>query len=223
MRIEEAQAIGQVLAGLPDDNLAPVLNLGSGSGYFRKEQQPHIDHYMFAPLEARGIECIHVDIRAEAGIDLIGNLVDPDFQSQLRALNPGCILLNNFLEHVTDPLLITQAIEEFLPSGGAAIVSVPFSYPYHLDPIDTGLRPMPEEIAALFAKCDLVEGRVISSARYIDRLKEMSFGELIHFSARSSIRFLTPFYRYDAWKARFHRFFWLFRPYKVSMAVLRKR
>ncbi len=223
MRVEEAQEIGCILESLPNDALTPVLNLGSGSGKFRKLQQPHIDQFMFAPLAARDIQCIHADIRLEEGIDLVGDLSTSEFQNELRSLEPGCVLLNNFLEHVTEPLMITKAIEEFLPSGGMAVVSVPRSYPYHLDPIDTGFRPSPEEIAALFPNCDLVEGRVIDSTRYIDRLAEMPRNELTGFLLKSFIRFFTPFYKFEAWKTRFHRFLWLLRPYQVSIAVLRKR
>ena len=40
---------------------------------------------------------------------------------------------------------------ELLPQGGLFFVTVPYSYHYHADPIDTMYRPSPEELASLFA------------------------------------------------------------------------
>ena len=50
----ESQWLGQRLASIPDDQLFPLLNVGSSTLEFRTKTQPYIDNNIFAPLRARG-------------------------------------------------------------------------------------------------------------------------------------------------------------------------
>ena len=43
------------------------------------------------------------------------------------------------------------------------IVTVPFSYPYHRDPIDTMYRPSPSELSQLFAGARMLDGTILGA------------------------------------------------------------
>jgi hypothetical protein len=96
------------------------------------------------------------------------------------------------------------------------VVSVPYSYPYHLDPIDTGFRPAPQEIAELFPDYSLVDAAIVKSSTYWQELRSLS--ALLPAFAR----LIIVWRGWENWKARADRFRWLFRRYSVSIAVLRK-
>ena len=70
---------------------------------------------------------------------------------------PDAILCCNIFEHVEDRARFASICHDALRPGGYLVVSVPYSYPYHTDPIDTYLRPTPEEIAAMFPGYALIE------------------------------------------------------------------
>ena len=48
-----------------------------------------------------------------------------------------CVLLSNLLEHVQDREKLASSCEEIVGTGGLILATVPSSYPYHADPIDT--------------------------------------------------------------------------------------
>src|SRR5205085_4736707 len=65
--------------------------------------------------------------------------------------------------HVTDRQIVCAAIWSLLPPGGFLILTVPYRFPYHEDPIDTMFRPSVEELAQLFPGTAIQQPR--SSAR----------------------------------------------------------
>jgi hypothetical protein len=67
---------------------------------------------------------------------------------RLCRLEPKALLCCNLLEHVLDPERLALHCLELLPRGGLLFVTVPFSYPYHRDPIDTMYRPDPTRQAS---------------------------------------------------------------------------
>ena len=101
MLTNEAKWIGNALSELPLRIASPCLNLGSSTANFRAVLQPHIERYVIAPAKARGMQFIHADIKEAPGVDIVGDIYDPDFQAQLSALAPGSILCCNMLEHVS--------------------------------------------------------------------------------------------------------------------------
>jgi len=46
-----------------------------------------------------------------------------------------------------------------LPADGYLVVSVPHSYPFHADPIDTLFRPAPDEVVTMFLPRQIELGR----------------------------------------------------------------
>ena len=139
----EARWLRRALDAFPPERLSPVLNLGSSSGEVREGVQPWIDAEVFCPLRSRGVETFHVDMRELPGVDIRADLTDAADVRRLGALGPKALLCCNLLEHVLEPRGLAQHCLDLLPAGGLVFVTVPFSYPYHRDPIDTMYRPSP--------------------------------------------------------------------------------
>ena len=210
---EEAIWIGDTLSKIPDQALFPLLNLGSSSGEFRSTRQPWIDQHIFAPIEARGGEVIHTDLQDVDGVDITGDLMNPEFRAELRALKPRAFMCCNLLEHLTDPDPFSRAISETAPPGAYIVASCPSSYPYHPNPIDTLFRPNLNALAEMFPDTTLVHASEVVGHTFAKEILERP---------QKLLRVLLPFYRPKAWLGVVHRFKWLLSPYKVSCVVLQK-
>ncbi|MCE9577116.1 MAG: class I SAM-dependent methyltransferase [Deltaproteobacteria bacterium] len=217
MRPAEARWIAARLAALPRDRISPLLNLGSSTGETREVRQPHIDALIFAPLRAAGVEIIHSDLKQAPGVDIAGDLLDPAVQTQLRARRPRAALSSNLLEHVRSPAVFARAMASLVEPRGLVLVTVPRSYPYHADPIDTGFRPTPTELAALFPDCALVHGEVVADSTYGEELWRQGRNGL-----RKGVRTLLGALRPhgDVARAQRDRLRWMLRPFTTTCIVL---
>ncbi len=196
---------------------SPILNIGSSTLEFRTEQQPWIEALLFKPLRERGAVVYHIDVREGEGIDLRADLMDDADRTRIRALNGQSVLLCNLLEHVEDPKTFIGRAFELLPPGGRLIVTVPRSYPYHRDPIDTMFRPAPEEVAALVPDARVIASGVIDTGSYWDELRRRPWVIL------RQIFFLPfPFLGWTKWKRSMKKFYWLVKPYQVTGVVLER-
>jgi hypothetical protein len=223
MRPNEARYIGALIARLANEEIGPVLNLGSSTLRIRTVDFPHIDREIFAPLRARGVPVIHADLKIDEGVDIAGDVYDPAVQSKLRAIGPRLLICCNILEHVRDPAEFANICASLLAPGGMLIVTVPFSYPFHPDPIDTYFRPSPEEVARLFDRFEISESRIVEDVSYLHELRRTRRpSQVLRQFAAHGVKFFAPFGNLDAWKARYHRYLWLLRPYKVSCVLLRR-
>src|SRR5687767_1031367 len=99
MLLEESIWIKNTLSRYFKPENYPLLNIGSSTGYFRQKVQPHIHEQVFAPIESRGNRIIHLDIKQEKGVDLVGDLNEPVFRKQLRELGIKSVICSNLLEH----------------------------------------------------------------------------------------------------------------------------
>jgi hypothetical protein len=85
------------------------------------------------------------------------------------------------------------------------VVSVPRSYPYHRDPIDTLFRPTPDEVMALFpAGAERVRAEVIETGYYWDKVKKRPWLLL-----RPILRAPFPFLGLTKWKRSLGKLYWL--------------
>jgi hypothetical protein len=132
----EACWLRHALDGFATERLPPALNLGSSSAVVREAVQPWVDNEVFSPLRGRGVEVIHVDMRELPGVDVRADLTDPCDVRRVRAYRPNALLCCNLLEHVLDPERLARHCLDLLPTGGLAFVTVPYSYPFHRDPIE---------------------------------------------------------------------------------------
>lgn len=223
MRTGEARHIGELLNELPAEAISPCLNLGSATRAFRENDQPHIDQYLFRPLKSRAVEVIHADLKEGEGVDIVGDIYDLSVHEKIRALNPRLILCCNMFEHVGDRELLAALLADLVPKRGYVLLTVPFSYPIHYDPIDTYFRPSPEELAALFPDFRKIDSTVVSDTTYLQDLRQKNnlAGLLQHFFI-SALKVAAIWRGKQKWLSHVHRYFWLFRPYKVTLLLLQK-
>lgn len=212
---QEASWIGEQLSALPTSALSPCINLGSSDRRFREIRQPYIDRQVFAPLRARGVEVVHCDRKDADGVDYVGDVfVDPDL-ARLAALRPQLVICSNVHEHVVDPADLSRRCLAVLPVGGHLLVTVPHSYPFHSDPIDTMFRPDLDQLCALHPGTAVVERSLVVAGTYGDSLRAAPrrvFGDLLELP-RVWLKTGGP----AAW-----RMCWMRRPYVVGCVLLRK-
>jgi hypothetical protein len=133
---------------LPSNN--NVANLGSSTSYFREVIQPHIHQHVIKPMQAKGWHIVNVDLKIEDGVDVIADVTQPNFGDDMP--QAALTICTNMLEHVEDIPLVVKNLQKVTTSGGFILLTVPYKYKKHLDPIDNMFRPTPEEIIGLFPK-----------------------------------------------------------------------
>lgn len=159
---EEAIWVKQALSKIkPLTNNNKVANLGSSTAYFREVIQPHIHEHIIVTLQNAGWQIINIDLKKEDGVDLVADVTQANFSSlvQVSALT----ICTNMLEHVEDINGVVENLKKVTIQGGYILITVPYKYRKHLDPIDNMFRPTPKEIAGLFAKneVEIVDERII--------------------------------------------------------------
>jgi hypothetical protein len=213
MTEQEAKWLKERLAAVPDEQLFPLLNVGSSTESFRTHDQPHIDQLVFAPLRERGGRVIHLDVKAAPGVDVVGDLMDPAFREQVAAMRVRSAIVSNLLEHVIDREALANLVLRLLPPGGLIFVTGPRDYPYHTDPIDTMYRPTVEEAAELFSGASVVEGEIIDAGHW-QRGGRPAW--------RVVARLAVPVYRPRKWWELVRQSPYLVRPIKAFAVVLQK-
>lgn len=165
---------------------ARVVNIGSSTKHYVEVLQPYIKQNVIDELTAKECVVTHVDIKQTEGVDMVGDIMEPDFAERVRTLEPDAIICGSVLEQVSDHNRFAQALETLLKAGALLIVSVPHSFPYHEDPIDTLYRPDVADLEAAFSRLELVEGRIVSAGRYFFILaRRLSFfGKIWYFIKR---------------------------------------
>lgn len=221
MLLEEAEWIGETLNRLPAQSISPCINLGASTRTLREIKQPYTVEKVLAPLSARNIKIVHSDIKSGEGIDVAGDIYDARVQMRLAAFRPRLILCTNILEHLRDPGGFARACSAILAPEGYILVSVPRSYPYHPDPIDTLFRPSPEEIATLFPGFTSISSGIVTCKTYLGEIaRGRTTPAIAKRIVRDMIRTFVPFIKFRGWISQVHRYRWLFRPYEVSVVLL---
>lgn len=217
---DEAALIGRWARRLPLGDGSVCLNVGSSTREFRERTQPFIHQDILRPIAETGCRIINCDMKEDDGVDEVGDLLDPAFQQRLIRYGPDLIICSNLLEHLTDPATFAHACGTIVKPGGYCLFTVPRSFPYHPDPLDTMYRPAPSELAGLLPGWQVVEAQELATSSYREELREASSPRKA--LARQVVRALMPFYRPRAWYPAAHKLLWLFRPYRVSLVMLKK-
>lgn len=220
MRPEEAETLADWVGELGLEPGSVCLNIGSSTGHFRESGQPHIDRLFIRPLEQAGIRFVHCDMKKDDGVDEVGDILEPKFRARLKRHRAKMIVCSNLLEHLEEPLAFAKACGDLVVEGGYGLFSVPSSYPYHPDPIDTMLRPSPDELAAMLPGWTVVKARELVTGSYWQDLKRS--GKPLTRLVRHAARVAMPFYRPHKWRVNASRLMWLFWPYSVSIVLLKK-
>jgi hypothetical protein len=217
--IKEAEWVGAQLGRLSDDEVSPLLNLGSSTEDFGVRQQPHIRELIFEPLRRRGTRVVNVDVKRAAGVDVVGDICEPAVAQQVREAGVRAALVSNLLEHVPDPAAMAGAVIDVIPPGGVIVVTGPRRFPYHPDPIDNRFRPDAEEAAQLFPGTTVVETATIDAGSWREWDPRERAGRS---RTRPLVRSLVPFYRPANWLDAVRQLPYLVRSAQAFGVVLRK-
>lgn len=216
----EAEAIRLREILLDAGTVSPLLNLGSSTKYFREGVKPHIERELFGPLRCAGVQVIHCDLKADEGVDIAGDIHDPAVRSKLSAKGFRCLLLANLLEHVAARSAAIRACVELAGPGGLILASVPQSYPYHADPIDSGYRPTPTELAAAFPGTHTLLAETVRGPTYREQLARAGTPVWLAIAATLLWALAAPV-RPKSARARISRWRWYRRPYLTSLVLVR--
>ena len=215
MLANEAEWLSVYFAEKDNEVLGTVLNIGSSTAEFRRKQA-FIEEGIFGPLAKRGVPVVHSDIKAADGVDIVADIMNDDDLERLRSLKAKTILCSNMLEHVPSPSRMAERLTTLVAPGGVLLVTVPNSYPYHPDPIDTLLRPNIEELSGLFDQLKLLDGGIVEGQTFAQDIMKNPL--LI---PRRVARSLVPFPP-GIWLSTLDRWRWLFRHYRATCIALSK-
>jgi hypothetical protein len=215
---EECMWIGSLIPMLIEKDAFPLLNVGSSTLHFRTVSQPYISKIIFDPLAALDKKIIHLDLKAGDGVDIFGDLNDPQLVEKLKGLRIRSALCSNMLEHVEKPEITSMILYDILQPDGVLIVTVPFRFPYHEDPIDTMLRPTVQELSGYFPNMrTLIGKRVESEKSYFEKIAAHPKDLFI-----TLFRWVMPFYKPHVWWRSISYMPYFFKKYSVSCIVLQK-
>jgi hypothetical protein len=199
-----------------EERVASLLNIGSSTKTFREKEQPFIYRNIFRPIP-KTVLVTHLDMKAADGVDMVGDLSDTNFLFELAKTKYDLILCSNLLEHVRNPREICSALSQCVSLGGFIIITIPYLYPYHNDPIDTMYRPTPQELAALFPFNSMHSQEILSIEDSHFRLLMRNRVRLLLFV----VRIFIPFYKPLNWLKIVSDIPNLFKLFKVTCLVMR--
>jgi|TARA_B110000971_G_C20009392_1_gene500829 SAM-dependent methyltransferase len=214
MHIEEAIWIGSIIEK-NSHTIKKILNTGSSTLEFRTIAQPHIDQYIFKPLKEKNTEVLHLDLKKDTGVDIQCDILDLEQVNNISKNNFDCLICSNLLEHVEDVDQTCKNITKLIKDKGLIILTVPYVYPKHADPIDNLFRPTPKELSNFFPNCTIVEEEILA-------IKSIFFVNSFFKILKSFIRLFLPFFRLDGYKTNFWSIVWLFKKRKVTCLLLKK-
>jgi SAM-dependent methyltransferase len=156
--VDESLWIRNVLERAPLEAGMTALDIGSSTQAFRTSVQPHIDLNVFAPLRRRGVVPVHLDARAETGVDIVADVTT--LAGVERSFD--LVICANLLEHVENRDATLCNVKRVVAPSGLLLVTVPHRYRLHADPIDTGFRPSAEALEQFVAWPDVLARETIT-------------------------------------------------------------
>ena len=152
MHVETAAWTRAAVAGLDLPPGSRALDIGSSTLHYRTIEQPHIEAQVLAPLRSRGVEIVHLDAKAAAGVDVVCDLDAADERLAERLGEHRLVLLTSVLHYLRSPAHAVDLAARTLAPGGWLIAHHPASARRSYDPVDHMLRLSPSELSALFAQ-----------------------------------------------------------------------
>ena len=212
MRLEESLKIQSIIK--KHKPFANIINLGSGNVEQLKKTKPWVSKNVFDLFKKQKAKILHVDAENFPGVDIVQDLSQPNSLVFCDSLKGSKLfILANVLEHIPK-----KAHAEFLTkiyskmkSKDGLIITVPYDYPYHEDPIDTMYRPSPNELKKLLPLTWL-NGEIVSAGSYKDEFRCMNILKKI----RKLLKPLWIFQKPSKWLEN-HRLFYLFKPYQITI------
>ena len=196
-----------------------VLNIGSSSKHFIEVEQPYIKKNLIDELIAKQCTIKNIDIRFEEGVDIVGDVTNTNFIRQIKNLSPDVIICSNLLEHLEDRTAFCAGLSQMMGESTLLIVSVPYKFPYHEDPIDTLFRPNLIDLQKTFNSLKFVDGRIVDCGTYHSySSRHLKFSaKIIDFLRISRGLFRAYFIN----KERFNNLLWYYKKISASCAIFR--
>ncbi len=220
MRLEESLAIEEILqreTGRRHRGYASVVNLGCGDVGRLARTKPWVHQHVFKPLADDGARVVHADAMPFPGVDVVCDLAAPDALDFVCALaRPRLFVLANVLEHVPSDARcgILKKIEARMDRGDSLLITAPYDYPYHPDPIDTLYRPGPSELERL-ADLNWVEESIVDCGSFREEFARMSLPKKV----RKLLKVLWVLQPPAKYLESAHRLLFLFKPYRISIVL----
>src|SRR5262249_8002066 len=218
MYIRESEWIGQRLESLPSDALFPLLNVGSSTKEYRTVMQPWIDQDIFSAVRKRGGKVYHLDIKEAPGVDIVGDLLDPEFLDRITYMTVKSVMVSSLFQYVTNRQEVADVLLKIVPPGGYIIVSGPQNFPYCPDPIDTMFRPTIKGMHKHFPGTATDDSAIIDSGNW----RQWDARERGRSLARTIARLLVPFYRPLKWWELARGLPYFFKHITAFVMILRK-
>lgn len=137
-----------------------VLDLGAGTAKYKLILMKNAGEY---------IAC---DAKKHGNIDTVCDVTNLVFPPE----SFDTVISTQVFEHVANPFVVAGEIKKVLKTGGNAIISAPFMFPFHADPKDN-FRFSREGLEEIFKSMDF---EIIDSGIYGGFFMVLS--EMIHFS-----------------------------------------
>lgn len=194
-----------------------VLNIGSSTKEFTEITQPYIKTNLLDEFIKKNCVIKNIDIKHAEGVDLVGDVTDPTFVAQLKELNASIIICSNLLEHLSERTKFCNALTEIMNPSTKLIVSVPYSFPYHEDPIDTMYRPNLNELQNAFPKLVQIEGEIVDCGSFLDfSHKNHSFIQKYFSFTKLSIAAAISFF---ISRKKFDKLSWIFKRVSATCVI----
>ena len=215
MRKEEALRIREIKEEFYKKNkhFKNIINLGSGNIGRLIIKKPWVMHNVFEPFKKKSL-ITHVDSIAYPGVTIVQDLSQKNAFSFCNNLKGSKLfILANVLEHIPKKAHaeLLNKIYSKMKSKDGLIISVPYDYPYHADPIDNMYRPSPNELKKLLPLTWL-QGEIVSAGSYREEFLNMNGLKKIR-------RLLKPLWilqKPKKWLEN-HRLFYLFKQYQITI------
>jgi len=137
-----------------------VLDLGAGMAKYKEAVKKNATEY---------IAC---DVKKNENIDKVCDVSNLDFSSE----SFDTVISTQVFEHVDNPFTVAKEIKKVLKTGGNAIITAPFMFPFHADPKDN-FRFSREGLEEIFKSANF---EIVDSGIYGGF--SMVLSEMIHFT-----------------------------------------
>lgn len=185
------------------ENAFPVLNVGSSTSQYRKITQPHVQENIFSQFTDEKSQVIHLDMKTDDGVDLVGNLYDPQFLQKIKKLKIKTIFCNNILMYLNDESRrnLAEIFYSIVPKGGYLLISNSHVFPSAPDPQEEYYRDGATKMYNdLFSKFKLIAGEdVEDDLTHFNDLKMKPKFLLVKLFVAFFL-FTAKTYKYKDWK-----------------------
>lgn len=222
MLIEESIWISKKIKEILPENPFPVLNIGSSTLRYRTVTQSFIQKNIFSLFDDEKKQVIHLDMKEDEGIDMVGDLYDEQFRNMIKNLKPKLILCNNILMYLNEKTRkeLSHILDEILDTNGYLIITNSHVFPPAHDPVESYYRASPKKMhSELFDSFMIIDAQIVQTY--------FSFYNYLKLNPKvipvKIIRLLLPFYKSKDWwfMVKYYLFF-LKKNYSASCLFLKK-